>query len=178
MGLCRALVAFFISPPLGIGSAVVAECFFKKDRARAMGVWTLLVTLGVPISPFLFGFLALRVNYRWIYYVLAITNGVQLVLYTFLGPETRYLRSGVSHTLSTWRAKYFNFGRLDPTPLTWWDFLQPLSFAFKPCVMLPAAAYAMIFLFGSILITIEIPQVCTVLSLLNKGACSLLVDIS
>lgn len=108
MGLCRALVAFFISPPFGIGSAVVAECFFKKDRARAMGAWTLLITLGVPISPFLFGFVALRVDYRWIYYVLAITNGVQLVLYTFLGPETRYLRSGVKHTSSTWKQKVGN----------------------------------------------------------------------
>jgi MFS family permease len=72
MGLCRAIVAFFISPAAAIGSAVVAETFFKKDRARYMGVWTLMVTIGVPISPFIFGFVALRVGYRWIYYVLAI----------------------------------------------------------------------------------------------------------
>ena len=160
MGLCRALVAFFISPALAIGSAVVTECFFKKDRARAMGVWTLLVTIGVPVSPFIFGFVVLRVStYRWIYYILAITNGVQLVLYIFLGPETRYLRSGVVHTGPTFKQKYFNFKRLDPTPLSWWDFVQPLRLAAKPCVMIPAFAYAMIFLFGSILITIEIPQV-------------------
>ena len=124
-----------------------------------MGVWTLLVTIGVPVSPFIFGFVALRVNYRWIYYILAITNGVQFVLYIFLGPETRYLRRGVTHTDSSFKQRYLNFKRLDPTPLTWRDFIQPLSFAAKPCVMLPAAAYAMIFLFGSILITIEIPQV-------------------
>lgn len=65
MGLCRAITAFFISPAGAIGSAVVAETFFKKDRARAMGVWTLMVTVGVPISPFIFGFVALRVRQTW-----------------------------------------------------------------------------------------------------------------
>lgn len=163
MGLCRALVAFFISPAAAIGSAVVAECFFRRDRARAMGVWTLLVTIGVPISPFLFGFVALRVNYRWIYYILAITNGVQLLLYSFLGPETRYVRKGLQYTQSSFKQEYFSFRRIDPTPLRWWDFVQPLGFAAKPCVMIPAAAYAMIFLFGSVLITIEIPQLFPVL---------------
>lgn len=136
----------------------MAETFFKKDRARAMGVWTLLVTIGVPVSPFIFGFVALRVDYRWIYYILAITNAVQFVLYLFLGPETRYMRKGIYHTGSTFRQRYLQFKRIDPAPLTWRDFIQPLGFAFKPCVMIPAAAYSMIFLFGSILITIEIPQ--------------------
>ena len=146
------------SPAGAVGTATVAETFFKKDRARAMGVWTLLVTIGVPVAPFLFGFVALRVQYRWIYYILAITNGVQFLLYTFFGPETRYIRHGVQHTGSSFRQEYLTFKRIDPTPLTWWDFVQPLSFAAKPCVMIPAAAYAMVFLFGSVLITIEIPQ--------------------
>ncbi|KIX94340.1 uncharacterized protein Z520_10050 [Fonsecaea multimorphosa CBS 102226] len=158
MGLCRAIVAFFISPPLAIGSAVVAETFFKKDRARYMGVWTLMVTIGVPISPFIFGFVAQRVNYRWIFYVLAITNGVQFVLYLFLGPETRYIRTGVTHTGAVYKQEYFTFKRIDPTPLTWYDFVQPLRFIRRPCVIIPAAAYAMIFLFGSVMLTVEVPQ--------------------
>jgi MFS family permease len=74
MAACRALVAFFISPAGSLGSAVVTECFFKRDRGRYMGVWTLLVTLGVPFSPFIFGFVAQRVNYRWIYWILAIVR--------------------------------------------------------------------------------------------------------
>jgi MFS family permease len=123
-----------------------------------MGVWTLLVTIGVPVSPFIFGFVALRVNYRWIYYILAITNAVQFILYAILGPETRYMRKGIRHTGSTLHQKYFDFKRIDPTPLTWRDFVQPLGFAFKPCVVIPAITYSMIFLFGSVLITIEIPQ--------------------
>lgn len=74
MGFCRALVAFFISPAAAIGSAVVAETFFKKDRARCMGVWAVMVTLGVPLAPLLFGFVTSRVGYRWIYWILAIVS--------------------------------------------------------------------------------------------------------
>lgn len=74
MGLCRAITAFFICPAAALGSAVVSEMFFKHQRARYMGVWTALVTLGVPTAPLVFGFLALRVSYRWIYWVLAIVG--------------------------------------------------------------------------------------------------------
>lgn len=160
MALCRAITAFFISPAAAIGSAVVAETFFKRDRARAMGVWTLLVTIGVPASPFVFGFVALRVEYRWIYYILAITNGLQILLYTCFGPETLYLSpsDAAQHDRPTFRREYFTFTRIDPTPLRASDFLQPLALAAKPCVLLPAVAYAMVFLFGSVLPTIEIPQ--------------------
>jgi len=74
MAACRALVAFFISPAGAIGSAVVAETFFRRERARYMGIWTVMVTLGVPVSPFIFGFVATHVGYRWIYWILAIVS--------------------------------------------------------------------------------------------------------
>jgi MFS family permease len=74
MAVCRAIVAFFISPAAAIGSAVVTETFFKKERARYMGIWTLMVTLGVPIAPFIFGFVAYHVGYRWIYWILAMVS--------------------------------------------------------------------------------------------------------
>lgn len=46
MAICRAFTAFFISPAGSIGSGVVTETYFKRQRAQYMGVWTLLVTLG------------------------------------------------------------------------------------------------------------------------------------
>ncbi|KAF7588427.1 hypothetical protein BBP40_005725 [Aspergillus hancockii] len=106
MAACRALTAFFISPAAAIGSAVVVEPFFKKERVRYMGIWTLMVTLG----PLIFGFAADRAGYRWIFWVLAITNGVQVIL------------------------------------------------AKNPNVMIPAVVYSMVFLFGSVLVTVEAPQ--------------------
>lgn len=74
MGLCRAITAFFISPALALGSGVVTETFFKKERARYLGVWTMMVTLGIPVAPFIFGFVSVRVGYRWIYWVMAIVS--------------------------------------------------------------------------------------------------------
>lgn len=76
MGLCRAITAWFISPAASLGSAVVAESFAKKDRARYMGVWTTMVTLGVPLAPFIFGFVTVRVKYRWTYWILAIVSSL------------------------------------------------------------------------------------------------------
>ncbi|KAF7903311.1 uncharacterized protein EAF01_006360 [Botrytis porri] len=158
MALCRAIVAFFICPAGAIGSAVVTESFFKKDRARYMGIWTLMVTIGVPFSPFVMGFVANNVGWRWIYWILAIMNGVQFIAYVFLGPETRYLRHGVQHPKSSFKEEYLTFHRIDPSPLRVYDFVHPLTLFAKPCIVIPAVAYAMTFLFGSVLITVELPQ--------------------
>ncbi|PYH93841.1 MFS general substrate transporter [Aspergillus ellipticus CBS 707.79] len=143
------------------GSGVVAETFFKKDRARCMGVWTLMATLGVPVAPLIFGFVALRVGYRWIYWILAITNGVQLILYFLLGSETLYMRKTTSTPQDTTPKHHLpKFLRpIDPTPLRLRDFLQPFTLALRPCVTIPVVAYSMVFLFCSVFISIEIPQV-------------------
>jgi MFS family permease len=79
MIVCRILVAWFISPPSALGSAVVAESFFRKDRARYLGVWTVMITLGVPTAPFIFGFVSERIGYRWIYYILAMVRVFSLL---------------------------------------------------------------------------------------------------
>ncbi|RAL15240.1 putative MFS transporter [Aspergillus homomorphus CBS 101889] len=157
LAACRALTAFFISPAAAIGSAVVTETFFKKERGRYLGVWTLMVTLGVPVGPLIYGFITYRVGWRWMFWVLAIVNGVQFVLYLFFGPETRYV-GGSAEGISDFKAQYLSLRRIDPSPLTFREFLHPLSMAKRPSVMIPACAYAMVFLFGSVMITVEVPQ--------------------
>ncbi|GIC85056.1 putative MFS transporter [Aspergillus udagawae] len=158
MAACRALVAFFISPAAAIGSAVVTETFFKKERAKYMGVWTLMVTLGVPVGPLIFGFVAYRVGYRWIYWVLAIINGVQFILYLFFGPETRYLGDSAESLSADFKSQYLSFRRIDPTPLRLSEFFHPLTLVKHGRVFIPAIVYSMVFLFGSVLITVEVPQ--------------------
>lgn len=78
LAVCRALVAFFISPASAIGPAVVTETTFKHDRAKFMGVWTLMVTLGVPIGPLVFGFVTYRVGYTWIFWILAMVSYLKI----------------------------------------------------------------------------------------------------
>lgn len=171
MAACRALVSFFISPAMALGSAVVMETFFKHQRAAHMGVWTVMVTLGVPVGPFIFGFVAERVGYRWIYWVLAIvrstcsmvnmnltdqTNACQFILYLFFGPETRY--TGPSSSSSPFKREYLTLTRIDSTPLTASEFLHPLSLFTNIPVLLAAVAYSMVFLFASVLNSVEVPQ--------------------
>ncbi|RSL82721.1 hypothetical protein CEP52_016896 [Fusarium oligoseptatum] len=159
MGLCRALTAFFICLAAAIGTAVVSETFFRKERARYMGVWTTMVTLGVPTAPLIFGNVAMRTSYRWIYWILAMTNGAQFILHGLFGPETRFVSCLQSHASSPFRQQYLGFRRIDPTPLRLRDFVHPLSFIQFPNVVVPAAAHAMVFLWGSVMTTFEIPQV-------------------
>ncbi|KAL3440620.1 major facilitator superfamily domain-containing protein [Aspergillus insuetus] len=161
MGLCRGITGFSVCPGATIGSGVVHDMFFKRDCARYMGVWTLMVTLGVPSTPFIFEFVVTKVRYRWIYWSLAIVNGVQTVLYFFFGAETLYTGARDEQR----KAKQPSFRdsvtikRLDPRPLTLAEFVRPLSLAMRPCVLLPSIAYAMVFLCASILIAIEIPEI-------------------
>ena len=55
--------------------------------------------------------------------------------------------------------RFFGFRRIDPKPLKWFDFISPLLLVARPCVAIPAAAYAMVFLWGSVMTTLEIPQI-------------------
>ncbi|KAJ2993450.1 hypothetical protein NUW58_g1843 [Xylaria curta] len=158
MALCRAIVAFAISPAAAIGSGMVQEMFFRHQRARYLGIWTVFVTLGVPVAPFIFGFVALRVGYRWIYWILAITNAVQLPLYFFFGSETRFIRGQDNPTSNSYLRGLVYFRHIDRTPITLWDFIHPLRLALYPCVAVPTIAYVMVFNLAAVLPTIEMPQ--------------------
>ncbi|KAI1361243.1 major facilitator superfamily domain-containing protein [Xylaria arbuscula] len=158
MALCRAITAFGISPAAAIGSGMVQEMFFKHERGRYLGVWTMFVTLGVPVAPFIFGFVALRVGYRWIYWTLAITNALQLILYFVFGSETRYIRGEDNQVPSSYVKSLVHFRRMGQTPLTIWDFIKPLRVGAFPCVAIPAIAYSMVFNLANVFPTIEIPQ--------------------
>lgn len=85
-------------------------------------------------------------------------NGGQFILYLFFGPETRYIGSGIDQPEANWKREYMSIRRIDPTPLTWYEFVRPLTMVRHPSIVIPACAYAMIFLFGSILATVEVPQ--------------------
>lgn len=85
-------------------------------------------------------------------------NGGQFILYLFLGPETRYLGGFIDQNDSTFKREYLALRRIDPAPLTWYEFVRPLTMVRHPSIVIPACAYAMVFLFGSILATVEVPQ--------------------
>ena len=92
------------------------------------------------------------------------------MLYIAFGPETRYIRSanpGIppkadARTL-TLRRQYFTFRRIDPSPLTIWDFFRPLAMAGRVSVVVPSVICSMIFLLGGVLLTIKVSQLFVVI---------------
>lgn len=80
------------------------------------------------------------------------------MLYLLFGPETRYMGSSADRQESSWKTEYVHIRRIDPTPLTWYEFIRPLTLLSRPSIAIPAAAYAMVFLFANILATVEIPN--------------------
>lgn len=85
-------------------------------------------------------------------------NGGQFILYLFFGPETRYVGSAGDPDEASWKREYLYIRRIDPTPFIWYEFVKPLSMIMYPCVVIPAAAYAMIFCLSNVLATVEVPE--------------------
>lgn len=84
-------------------------------------------------------------------------NGGQFILYLFFGPETLYLAGSIDNEKSALKIEYLSLRRIDPTPLSWFEFVRPFTMARHPSILIPACAYAMIFLFANILSTVEVP---------------------
>ncbi|KAI5306232.1 hypothetical protein KEM56_001744 [Ascosphaera pollenicola] len=168
----RVIGAMMISPAIAISSAVVTESYFATQRASKMGIWTLMVTLGPPTGPFIMGFVAYHTgSWQWIYWILAITNAVQFVLYILLSPETLYnrghtqtaaeVREASGSKGSSFVKQYLTFGRKGPKPLSLDDFTSFIKFFAFPNILLPAISYAVVFNFANVMGTVEIPQIFT-----------------
>jgi len=118
-----------------------------------------------PSGPFIMGFVAYHTDgWQWIYWTLAITNGIQFILYFFLSPETLYVRNSPvpeGGSQSAFRRQYLNFGKIGPHPITWRDFWTPIRMFAYPNVLLPTIAYSVVFAFAAVLLTVEIPQIFT-----------------
>lgn len=159
----RAFVAFFLSPANALSSAVVTEMFLRTERARGVGICTLMFSLGVPFGPFVFGFVTPRACFRWIFWVLAIVNGVQFIVHFFIGHETLFIRnvnapdSAFEERAQDFKTKFLKFERIGSRRISKIDFIEPLSLAACPRAILPAIAQSVVFLFGSIFVAVEIP---------------------
>ncbi|KAJ5620147.1 major facilitator superfamily domain-containing protein [Penicillium lagena] len=150
----RILQALFISPGIAMGQAVVAESFFAHERGQKMGIWALLITLGPPVGPFIMGFVIQHLDWRWMFWIMAIINFSQFLAYLVLSPETLYDRDP---TVQTRPSRYFGFRRIIPGPLTKQEFLLPFRLLGDMRVLLPTIAYAIVFNFTLVLMTVEIP---------------------
>ncbi|TFK47549.1 MFS general substrate transporter [Heliocybe sulcata] len=89
----RCLTAFFATCPQVTGLYVVTDMYPFHLQARKLNIWTMGFIVSPFISPFLFGFLVARANWRWSYGTACIYGVLVVASIVFFGEETLYDRS-------------------------------------------------------------------------------------
>ena len=151
----RVLTAFLISPPIGNGSGVINKLCQPEKRAQCLGIWALMTTIGTPAGPFFMGFVIKHIGVQWIFWIFAIINFCQALLYLAIGDETTYNPENERETEAF-------YGKLIPRRISSHrlelrDFLAPFSLVVYPRVLVAACAHAITFCYGNIAIIVEMP---------------------
>lgn len=74
--------------PLTLGGGSIADMFPVEQRAGAMAIWAMGALIGPVAGPIGGGFLVENTTWRWVYYILAIANGVASAVFLIIGHET------------------------------------------------------------------------------------------
>ncbi|KAF9448590.1 MFS general substrate transporter [Macrolepiota fuliginosa MF-IS2] len=88
----RCLTGFFGTCPQVTGLYTIADIFPFHLQARKINIWTMGVILAPHLSPFVFGFLVARANWRWAFWIGCIYGLVVLILIVFFMKESLYHR--------------------------------------------------------------------------------------
>ncbi|KAF9884625.1 hypothetical protein FE257_001447 [Aspergillus nanangensis] len=157
----RILVGILISPPMGIGSGVITELCEPEERAQKIGWWTLMLTLGTPSGPFIMGFVSKHLGYEWIFWLFAIMNFIQVIVYLWIGEETMVPADNIDYPKAgAVKRGFFSKmipRRLDSRPLRAREFIEPLFMSRYSRVIVPAIAHSIVFCYGNIALIVEMP---------------------
>ncbi|KAB8204103.1 MFS general substrate transporter [Aspergillus parasiticus] len=156
----RVFGAICVCPPLGVGTGVITDLCEPHERAQKLGWWALLLTMGTPAGPLVMGFVSGNLGWHWVFYILALLNFVQFMLYVLLGDETIYPadRSLRIKKGGGFFAKY-RFRRLNACPLSKYSFVEPLFASKYPRIIIPIFAQSIVFCYANIAIIVEMPSV-------------------
>jgi hypothetical protein len=89
--------------------------------------------------------------------ILSQINLAQFILYIFFSPETLYIRGAQHPQQITTLKQYVAFGRVNPAPLTFRRFFEPLLLFKHINIVVVIISYAAAFNFVLVLISVEIP---------------------
>ncbi|THU97475.1 MFS general substrate transporter [Dendrothele bispora CBS 962.96] len=88
----RCLTAVFGTAPQVSGLYIVTDLYPFHRQARMVNLWTMGFIVSPFLSPFLFGFLVARENWRWSYGIGSMYGAVVCLLIAFFMEETKYDR--------------------------------------------------------------------------------------
>ncbi|KAF3993252.1 hypothetical protein FT663_00526 [Candidozyma haemuli var. vulneris] len=89
----RILTGFGASPTESLTSASLSELYFQHERAYRTGLYTLLLLGGKNIIPLLSSLMFEHLGRHWMYWILAMFLGLNLILTFLFVPETFWERS-------------------------------------------------------------------------------------
>lgn len=89
----RIITGFGASPTESLPSATIAEIYFAHERAYRVGIYTMLMLGGKNIIPLLSGLVFQLLDRHWLFWILAMFLGMNLLLTFFFVPETFWERS-------------------------------------------------------------------------------------
>ncbi|KAK9846230.1 Sucrose/H+ symporter [Penicillium brevicompactum] len=151
----RVLTAILISPPIGNGSGVITELCEPEHRGKKIGWWTLMTTIGTPSGPFFMGFVIKHIGVQWIFWIFAIINFCQFLMYLAIGDETIYNPKNERKTSGFWSKLVPR--KISSRSLRPLDIVAPFSLASHPRILIAAFAHAITFCYANIAIIVEMP---------------------
>merc|ERR1712000_406520 len=98
--VARVFQGIAVSPVECLPSATIAEIFFLHERAFRIGIYTLLLLGGKNLVPLVSAAIIERLEWRWVFWIVAMVVGFCGVLLFFFVPETFWDRSPVPKSRS------------------------------------------------------------------------------
>ena len=96
----RILTGFGASPTESLPSATIAEIYFAHERAYRVGIYTMLMLGGKNIVPLLSALVFQSLDRHWLFWILSMFLGMNLVLTYLFVPETFWDRSPIPNKRS------------------------------------------------------------------------------
>ncbi|KAI9675040.1 MAG: hypothetical protein M1817_001446 [Caeruleum heppii] len=91
--LARIVQGIAVSPCESLPSATIAEIFFLHERAYRVGVYTLLLLGGKNLVPLVSAVIIQGLDWRWVFWIVAMIVGLCFFLLFFFVPETFWDRA-------------------------------------------------------------------------------------
>ncbi|AMD22280.1 HGL060Cp [Eremothecium sinecaudum] len=91
----RIISGLGISTVESLPSATIAEIYFAHERAYRLGIYTLLLLGGKNLVPLLGSIIFEHLTTHWLFWILTIIVGVNLLLHVFFVPETFWDRTPI-----------------------------------------------------------------------------------
>ncbi|KAG0126319.1 major facilitator superfamily domain-containing protein [Tuber indicum] len=89
----RIVMGIGVAPCEALPSATIAEIFFLHERAYRVGIYTLLLLGGKNLVPLVSAVIIQALNWRWVFWTVAVIVGFNLFLLFVFLPETFWERT-------------------------------------------------------------------------------------